>query len=371
MALFNNFVPIRNKIEDLFFRHYFWVIPAVYLFRSLIIWLDDSRALPYNLSDQPKILTEILLIAAFYLSIRFFTDFGPKLHELLSSPAITAKGGIDIKLVIDHIDQRLNSRFRIILGAIVSAAVLTYYVYRLNGQQSWADIPFFSFRFLDHLLYFIPASVYGYFVGVILWRLGVVLHSLYGIPNHFNVNPIIFHPDEAGGLDSVGYICTQLILIASVPTIGSALILFGEMINALVGRNIMQSGNAVLAEHFAPLILLVSSVGLLLGFLPLISFGSASKSKLYEGVLVRNDVSQKIISLRKRSLSRIEDKDFDLSAAVERLNYLNKLHQDASQTRISPLSSQRIRRIVVLLAYYFSQLATFWGFVSGLFKVNG
>jgi hypothetical protein len=321
--------------------------------------------------DQPKILTEILLIAAFYLSIRLFTDFGPKLHELLSSPAITAKGGIDVKCVVDHIDQRLNSRFRIMLGTIVSAVILTYYVTRLGGPQALAIQPVFSLSFLDRLLYLIPASVYGYFAGVILWRLGVVLHSLYGIPNHFNVNPVIFHPDKAGGLDSVGYICTQLFLIASVPTIGSALMLFGGIINALIGRTIMQSGNEVLVTYLAPIILLVSSIGLLLGFLPLFSFGSVSKNKLHEGVLARNDVSQKIISLRKKSLSRIEDEDFDLSAAVERLSYLNELHHDASKTRISPLSSQRIRRIVALLLYYFSQLAAFWGFVSGLFKVNG
>jgi hypothetical protein len=58
-----SFVVVRNPIEKLFLKYFYFIIPGVYLFRSLLQFIN-TNSVPNALFDFVKIPSELALMIA-------------------------------------------------------------------------------------------------------------------------------------------------------------------------------------------------------------------------------------------------------------------------------------------------------------------
>jgi len=112
-------IPVRSRIEEFFLKWFLLIIPGIYLFRSILEYID-LRVFPRTLQDYVKILTEITLIIALIFSNLFLSSIKPTILQLLTSNNISRKTvskndtDISAKTLLGLVDSSLNHNLRIL-----------------------------------------------------------------------------------------------------------------------------------------------------------------------------------------------------------------------------------------------------------------
>jgi hypothetical protein len=160
-----SFVVVRNPIEKLFLKYFYFIIPGVYLFRSLLQFIN-TNSVPNALFDFVKIPSELALMIALGCCSILFRDTQILLIQLLYSEPIVKQSSEDsgiedrINLFLSKSDLRLNHGLRVLIGLSSSILVLIYYILRLGGISQIFSIMNrigFSFFSIDLILYIFPS----------------------------------------------------------------------------------------------------------------------------------------------------------------------------------------------------------------------
>jgi hypothetical protein len=175
-------VVVRSTIERFFFQKFIFIIPAVYIFRSFIEYLD-SRTFPYTLLDFSKILTELAVIIALICSNLLFTSIPDTLSQLfLGDVILQRKQGIkhndkSLGTFVRDFDFWLNRSARKFFGFFTALAMFVYYI---SSEPNFGGLigPWNSILpYVDRLLYSLPTVFYAYFVGIVIWNLSTANYA--------------------------------------------------------------------------------------------------------------------------------------------------------------------------------------------------
>jgi hypothetical protein len=358
-------VVVRNPIESVFFRTYLFIIPGIYLFRAIIqlIYLQT----PYALSDHIKIITELALIIALVFANLLFSAipgfvsqlFGGK--NLLPIASENDQGNTPYKSFVSRFDFWLNHQLRILFGAFAAITVLVYYIFRIGGLGTFLANVSFSAAFLDLFLYIFPSVGYGYFVGIVVWKLVITSHFVVSIPDSFNVNVEFGHPDGAGGLLPIGMLSLQMVYVTVVPTLLSAFILLGPIL-AVIFDLPVPIANPILVFGFSPLILIAGILGSVIGLLPALKFHRVMVGQKTEMIESLNQVSQRIIELKKSLVEMPKSTKQDPEDTLKEIGALEAFYKAHEKINTWPVNKQ------VLVGIWTTQ-TILWGQVVALYNL--
>lgn len=349
-------VAVRNRIERLFFRYFYLIIPVTYALRVALEYAD-SQTLPLALRDSVKSLSELAVLTVFALANALFSELRPTIASLLANGVIARQAlresdSRDSSTSYEQaLDTLLNHRARILIGTMAALATLGYYVIRIGGASAFLNTTG-GFGFFDLVLYVVPSSCYAYFLGVVAWK--VIATSLFfqRFPNHYSVVPRFLHPDRAAGLLPIGNLCLQLMYIAVVPTLLSATIILASFF-ARFGMAKYLIPNRVLFG-FIPPVLLLGLGGLILGFLPLFRFHLVMIGKRHEWIEQLAALAEKIITAKLQILEApSESRPGGLETRLKTLSDFESYYNAAGKVHMWPVDTGVLARIwgsFVLLA---------------------
>jgi hypothetical protein len=357
-------IVTRSAVERFFLRTFFVLIPAVYLGRAVLQYLD-VQTMPPALLDFIKIASELAIMIALALSALHFGFLPHALHELFRSHALSARVASDVDVTeeafLRQLDAQLNHRYRVLVGIFAALLVFGYYALRIGGFGQLYARGAMSLAYVDLLLYILPAVAYAYFLGIVIWKLSVVGSAFRSMPALFDVNVRFGHPDGVGGLLPVGVSCLYIVLIAIVPTALSAVILLAPFV-APSGVLPYVRANEVALFGFAPLVLCLSLAGCAVGLAPLFRFHAvmlAERPRLDE---MRGRIAGRIVELR----DRLAGGDGEESTAVppERriteLAALERLYAVQEHVGTWPVSARVLAAIWAAIAFVGGQIVALW-----------
>jgi hypothetical protein len=132
-----SFVVVRNPIEKLFLKYFYFIIPGVYLFRSLLQFIN-TNSVPNALFDFVKIPSELALMIALGCCSILFRDTQILLIQLLYSEPIVKQSSEDsgiedrINLFLSKSDLRLNHGLRVLIG--LSSSILVLHILHIKTR---------------------------------------------------------------------------------------------------------------------------------------------------------------------------------------------------------------------------------------------
>ena len=237
-------------------------------------------------------------------------------------------------------------------------------MFRIGGISELFTRASFTLSYIDLLLYIFPSVAYAYFAGIVVWKLSVTSIVLQSVPKTFKVNVIFGHPDGAGGLLPIGKLCLQMICVTVVPTILSALILLAPIVaSAAVSPYIV--ANDILLFGFSPLILFAGIIGSILGLAPLFKFHQVMLEHKIEMTEVLNQVSVKIIALKKAVVemprSAKQETMDDLLREITALESFYEAHQNINTW---PINKQVLVSIWGTQVFLLGQVAALWNWIA-------
>lgn len=365
---------IQNTVERFFFRACIVIIPSVYVFRVMMEYIDTGHA--HAVFDWVKIPTEIALIIALLFSKRLFTAFPHEFSQLFTYHILVSHSGqanhddYSQASYTKQFEQWLNHWYRIGVGGLASLTVFTYYIARIGGITVLLEEASWSLDYLDLLLYIFPSVFYAYFVGIVVWKLLVISLFLQRLTKHFYVNMQFGHPDGAGGLLPIGLLSLQIMYVTAVPTILSAWILIAPVL-ATFTSSYMPVANRVLLFGFAPIILAAGICGSLLGLFPILRFHQVMLEHQEEMMKALNQVSEKIVQLKKNFVDSAENHDDkETTALLKKISDLESFYKSHQTINTWPLNQPVLIKIWTTQAFLYGQVMGLWKVILQVMKAQ-
>jgi hypothetical protein len=355
-------LPVRNSAERFFFAWFFVLIPAVYIFRLTLEYVE-SGTLPYALRDLPKIAGESALLIFFTLANTFLATISPTISSLFSNGVVLRQTKGDGELLETQatckqtLERLLNHNARILVAAIVALVTLYYYVTRMGGLSVFASTGSLL-SFLDVMLYFLPTVFYTYFVGIVVWKLFVTSLFFQSFPERYALVPRFLHPDGACGLLPLGQLCLRMMYVAVIPTVLSGLFLLSSFTPGGIAEYV--TPNTTLLFGFAPLILGVGIIGLIIGFLPLFRFHLAIIKHGHEWDEQLKALVERIIAEKAKILRPPENlREPPIDMLLKTLTELQSHYESSRKVRMWPVDRGMVARIWGSVALLSGQLVAF------------
>jgi hypothetical protein len=258
----NRFRPISQPVLRTLLA---WA-PWVCAFLLLADWLIGRGAFSRDVLRLSAAVAAILELTLFN---HIFTRLPSRLIELYEQGIIQDETDRQTFIRwLDRFEREANSRLAWIGGLILALAglSLTYPIlYRLKYNQI-PDPP------IDLWLYYTTgnggfvAPLLGFFLGLLVWRAGVLAFNLYRLGRDIDLRVLPEHPDRCGGLRSLGDLCLQLAMVVLIPAIFLA---FWGIIENVVKLQGLQTGAELYGDSARRWLLFLVAAGFFLFFLPL------------------------------------------------------------------------------------------------------
>lgn len=138
---------------------------------------------------------------------------------------------------IDEMQKRLNNLYQWIIGIFFVSMTflwnpLNTLIFTSPMDKSWVHIKFWQ-ELIDlnwHLFNAFQAIIIAFVLGLMVWKMIATSISVSDLMEKFQVEPRLGHPDKAGGLAPLGYLCLWNCIIATMPAIYFSLWLsFGNL----------------------------------------------------------------------------------------------------------------------------------------------
>ncbi len=196
-------------------------IPWMLSFLMLADWLIGPGIVA---RDQLRFPAFIAIILELILLNVLLLNLVDKLSELYIQGVVPANQGS-----INEAFERWLKRFQRDLdvspawigGAILAIQGLgitypAFYFYEVHKLpfDFWGMLKYYS---IGNFAFMTPLA--GYYVGLLLWRVGLVALNLYRLGKNVDLQVLPEHPDHCGGLRAAGDLCLQMALMMLIPAI--------------------------------------------------------------------------------------------------------------------------------------------------------
>jgi hypothetical protein len=212
------FRVIRNKHLD-------WLFPKLALVLILFLvadWLIGPRIIA---GDIFRLINAVGIIVVLLLTYNVFIKVPETLETiwtrgLIGRPDNHSSTKMRFLNFIEEFDSALNHRMQALIGVILAgaAAFLTYpAVYWINKGSS--PFPIMDYFRLSTGGMYLLEILMGFFLGLIVWRVGVIVFYVNQLTRHFQLKIQPKHPDRGGGLKPLAELCFNNALVVLTPVI--------------------------------------------------------------------------------------------------------------------------------------------------------
>ena len=127
---------------------------------------------------------------------------------------------------IKRFESALNHRFSLIFAVVLTGIMYVSFSIRIyqTSHRWWThliDWPVMLVQtgYWSYLAFAASQLVFAFVLGLLLWRMAVAAHKVYQLGSIFDLKLQVSHPDNCGGLRSLGDLCLTNALILTTPAI--------------------------------------------------------------------------------------------------------------------------------------------------------
>ncbi len=321
--------PILTKLEGLQVirnRYQRWMsakLPILLVLLLLADWLIGPQVFAKDLFRLSGILCAIVEL----LVVNYLFAQAPQtlkmvwIRGLIVSTDDTPKKFSDF---LHTFEQALNRQSSILVGVAfaIAVAITTYPVryWSRTGHSPYSDMSQF-FRLSSGGVIFAEVLL-AYFIGLMVWRSGVIAFFINRLSGEFQVRIQPKHPDRSGGLKPLGDLCLTNAFLILVPTI---LLSFWVAMKNQPGFE----GYALWSDIFRKWLLVLSIASIFLFFRPLYSIHQQMKEQKCKVQCELDELSFKmeeiLLELRTKADVLSPDKGAE---RLKRLEFLRKIYEE-------------------------------------------
>lgn len=224
----------------------------------------------------------------------------------------------------------------------------------------------------DFIRVVIIASLLGYFSGIGLWAIATSSYYIKDLTNHFKLTIVLNHPDQCGGLQSIGNFCLFMalpILVGAiffgVYGIGDTL-LIGQLAQALNGLPVQASLEVNQAQTITITVVLIVFALLLGSIIFFLSLSNIHREMEIEKQTYDDEFAQLIVSYDKKIRSALHKGELkEAKDAKAELEMLQGLYPDKVSFPTWPFNFSMVFTYITI---QIPAVLSLIGLVIGLFK---
>lgn len=239
------FTVLKNRFDQFLFRHGPTLLMIQFCVTALIFLLGSKNPFGprYTLRWFEVVFflfALIVLAIEVYVSRDFFENIPRTFQELAERKVIKGLGrnsATNQKMIsfMNEFEARLNNRLPLAISAIFEAIILV-----ANQRALLFPIVFLPENYpigmlvLNFLTLFIPMTIAGYAISVVIWKCFVTGYFVYQFSVIFDLSISPSHPDKAGGLKPIGDLIFSLTLILIVVSLALSILVAASSINEIL-----------------------------------------------------------------------------------------------------------------------------------------
>jgi hypothetical protein len=338
-----------------------WVIKVVpiimVLALPLILWEQGPLKVPGKEMFSTGLFAAALALFAFQILMNQISTIFGTLWRRGSIAGVkgqdkSAEEAIEsYNQFIREVEDQLNNKYQWVMGGVFAALVLVWYfpiLLRLGGG-------------FIILLGLVVEIIIALLIGTVVWRMVFISWQVWHLPEKYELEIQVVHPDQCGGLEPLGNLCLWNALILAV-----AGIFLGGWIS--IGPNTPYSEYA---EAYSQIFRVLLIVPILLSFasflLPLWTTHRVMVEKKAEIQIRLDELAKFIYAESTILLNKTGDMDFENGdERNKRLNLMRSVYSQHQQIPTWPINMNIIYKFAAAQAM---PVLSFIGFADPFVKV--
>jgi hypothetical protein len=338
-----------------------WVIKVVpilmMLALPLILWENSPLKVPGKEMFSTGLFAAALALFTFQVLMdRISTIFGT-LWRRGSILGRKGKGKSKREAVASYrqfvkgVEDQLNNKYQWVMGGVFAVLVQIWYIPILLNLGSGFII----------LLGLVVEVIIALLIGTVVWRMVSVSWQVWHLPEKYELEIQVVHPDQCGGLEPLGNLCLWNALILAV-----AGIFFGGWIS--IGPNTQFAGYAL---TYAPIFRVLLIVPIILSFvsflLPLWTTHQVMAQKKAEIQIRLDELAKSIYAESTVLLNKTGDLDFAKGdERNKRLSLMRNVYSQHQKIPTWPINTNIVYKFAAAQAM---PVLSFIGFADPFVKV--
>jgi len=338
-----------------------WVIKAVpvimVLALPLILWDNSPLNVPGKEMFSTGLFSAAMALFAFQVLMnRISTIFGTLWRRGsivgLKGQTASKKESVDsYHHFIREVETQLNNKYQWVMGGVFAVLVLVWYLPILIHLGNGFII----------LLGLVVEIIIALLIGTVVWRMVLISWQVWHLPEKYELEIQVVHPDQCGGLEPLGNLCLWNALILAV-----AGIFFGGWIS--IGPN---TQFADYAEAYSQIFRVLLAVPIILSFvsflLPLWTTHRVMVEKKAEIQIRLDELAKSIFTESTVLLNKTGDINFEKGdERNKRLSLMRNVYSQHQRIPTWPINTNIIYKFAAAQAM---PVLSFIGFADPFVKI--
>lgn len=222
---------------------------------------------------------------------------------------------------IDQVEGSLNHKNQWWVVVLFTAIVLWWYIHL------WGD-KIFTITILTLGLF--AEVLIGIILGLMAWRMWTIGQEISKIPSQYKINILLDHPDNCGGLSTIGNICLWNALIIAVAGIHFGL------------WNILIPDYPFTSLIFVPLILSIVAF-----FVPMVKIHNVMAEEKQKLLVQVDDLSYRISKMNPKLIGNLDSMELEESKhLIKQIEFRNKLYKLSHELPTWPINRSIFKKLL-------------------------
>jgi len=318
-----NFSVLKSKFDRTLFK-YGQIFITIQICLSILIFLlasDNPFGFRYTFRWYELnfyLFAMFVLMIEIYVSRGFFENIPRTFIELIKRNAIKGlksnkSSSQKFSQYISNFEQKINYPIPLVLGSFFEIIILV--VLQRSGLFPVITFPknYPATAFiLNFLTIFLPMTVAGYMISVVIWKCFVTGYYVHRFSDLFEVTIQPSHPDKAGGMKPLGDLIFSMALILIVASLALSILTIASQINNMIYNSLVnafspglqvQAPFYLISTEWLAKISLTIAIILSLGtfILPIINMHRRMQAEKINLLSSRTEIGNKISRLEKQA----------------------------------------------------------------------
>jgi len=345
--------PIRSPVLAWLIR----VVPILMVLAlPLILWENSPLKVPGKEMFSTGLLAAALALFAFQILMQqISTIFGTLWRRgSIAGPLKqnkSAKEAASYPQFMQEVEDQLNNKYQWVMGGVFALLVLVWYLpLLLHAAQGFIIV-----------LGLVVEVIIALLIGIVVWRMVFIGWQVWHLPEKYELEIQVVHPDQCGGLEPLGNLCLWNALILAV-----AGIFLGGWIS--IGPN---TQFADYAAAYAPVFRVLLIVPIIFSFisflLPLWTTHQVMAQKKAEIQIRLDELAKSIYAESTMLLNKTGELDFAKGdERNKRLNLMRSIYSQHQKIPTWPINTNIITKFAAAEAV---PLLSFVGLADPFVKV--
>jgi len=346
--------PIRSPILAWVMK----VVPVIMVFAlPLILWEDSPLKVPGKEMFSTGLFSAAMALFAFQVLMNKISSIFGTLWRRGSIARQKEKTKTDTKMVdayrhfAHEVEEQLNNKYQWLMGGVFAVLVLVWYLPILIHLGNGFII----------LLGLVVEVIIALLIGTVVWRMVLISWQVWHLPERYELEIQVVHPDQCGGLEPLGNLCLWNALILAV-----AGIYLGGWIS--IGPN---TQFAEYAEVYSPIFRVLLIVPIVLSFvsflLPLWTTHRVMVEKKAEIQIRLDELAKSIYAESNILLNKTGNMDFENGdERNKRLSLMRSIYSQHQKIPTWPINTNIIYKFAAAQAM---PVLSFVGFADPFVKI--